>query len=144
MASDFQITFDADDPPALAAFWQLVMGYVAEPPPPGFATWVEFAAANDIPAEQIGNYGSAVDPAGEGPRILFLKVPEGKTAKNRMHLDVLVPDPEDHVTRLIEAGGTKIETRTEMGVTWTVMADPEGNEFCVARDHDGTGEAAGD
>ncbi|MDH4277159.1 MAG: VOC family protein [Acidimicrobiia bacterium] len=135
MATDFQITFDADDPPALAAFWQLAMGYTAEPPPPGFATWEEFAAANGIPADQIGNYGSAIDPSGTGPRMLFLKVPEGKTAKNRMHLDLLVPDPEAHVARLVEAGATKVETRSEMGTTWTVMLDPEQNEFCVAKDH---------
>lgn len=133
MATDIQITFDADDPPALAAFWQLAMGYVAEPPPPGFATWEEFAAANNIPPEQIGNYGSAIDPSGEGPRMLFLKVPEGKTAKNRMHLDLLVPDPEAHIDRLVEAGATKVETRSEMGTTWTVMLDPEQNEFCVAK-----------
>ncbi len=133
MATDFQITFDADDPPALAAFWQLAMGYVDEPPPPGFATWADFAAANDIPADQIGNYGSAIDPNGQGPRMLFLKVPESKTAKNRMHLDLHVPDPEAHVARLVEAGGTVIENRSEMGISWTVMHDPEQNEFCVAQ-----------
>lgn len=133
MGTRFQITVDADDPPALAAFWQLAMGYVPEPPPPGFATWEEFAAANDIPADHIGNYGSAVDPTGDGPRMLFLKVPEHKTAKNRMHLDLHVPDPDAHVNRLVEAGGTKVETRTEMGITWTVMLDPEQNEFCVAK-----------
>ena len=133
MATSFQITFDADDPPALAAFWQLAMGYVEEPPPPGFATWAEFAAANDIPADQFGNFGSAVDPAGAGPRMLFIKVPEGKTAKNRMHLDLHVPDPEAHVARLVDAGGTEVETRSELGITWTVMLDPEHNEFCVAK-----------
>lgn len=136
MANDFQITFDADNPPALAAFWQLAMGYVPEPPPPGFASWEEFAAANGIPADQIGNYGSAIDPAGEGPRMLFLKVPEDKTAKNRMHLDLLVADPEAHIARLVEAGGTEVETRSEMGTTWTVMLDPEHNEFCVAQDQE--------
>ncbi len=135
MTTGFQITFDADNPPALAAFWRLVMGYVEEPPPPGFATWAEFAAANNIPDDQLDNYGSAIDPEGKGPRMLFLKVPETKTAKNRMHLDVSVHDPDAHVDRLVAAGGTKVETRTEMGVTWTVMNDPEGNEFCVAAAH---------
>lgn len=132
MSAQIQITFDAADPPAQAAFWQLAMGYVEEPPPGDFATWEEFAAANDVPAEQMHHYGSAIDPEGKGPRLLFLKVPEGKVAKNRVHLDVLVDDPDDHVVRLVEAGGTKVETRSEFGVTWTVMHDPEGNEFCVA------------
>ena len=133
MIAGFQITVDADNPPALARFWQLAMDYVEEPPPPGFATWAEFAAANNIPDDQLDHYGSAIDPDGSGPRMLFLKVPEGKTAKNRMHLDLHVGDPDAHVERLIEAGGTKVETRSEMGITWTVMNDPEGNEFCVAQ-----------
>jgi hypothetical protein len=138
MSLGFQITFDAENPPALARFWQLAMGYVEEPPPPGFATWAEFAVANNIPDDQLDNYGSAIDPAGKGPRMLFLKVPEHKTAKNRMHLDLQVPDPDGHVERLVEAGGTKVETRAEMGITWTVMADPEGNEFCIAKAPEGS------
>ena len=133
MITGFQITVDADNPPALARFWQVAMDYVEEPPPPGFATWAEFAAANSIPDEQLDNYGSAIDPDGNGPRMLFLKVPEGKTAKNRMHLDLHVGDLETHVERLVGAGATKVETRSEMGITWTVMNDPEGNEFCVAQ-----------
>ena len=132
MATGIQITFDAANPPELAKFWQLAMGYVEEPPPPGFATWPEFAAANNIPDDQLDGYGSAIDPDGNGPRMLFLKVPEGKTAKNRMHLDLQVPDPDGHVAELIAAGGTKVDTRSEFGHTWTVMTDPEGNEFCVS------------
>ncbi|MDH3295746.1 MAG: VOC family protein [Acidimicrobiia bacterium] len=138
MTAGFQVTFDAADPPALAAFWQLAMGYVEEPPPPGFATWAEFAAANSIPDDQLDNYGSAIDPNGKGPRFLFLKVPEAKSAKNRMHLDIHARDPEAHVERLVEAGATKVETRSEFGVTWTVMSDPEGNEFCVAKAPEGS------
>jgi len=133
MIARFQITVDAANPPELAQFWQLAMSYVEEPPPPGFASWAEFAAANNIPEDQFDSYGSAVDPDGTGPRMLFLKVPEGKTAKNRMHLDLHVDDPEVHVERLVDAGATKVETRSETGITWTVMTDPEGNEFCVAQ-----------
>jgi len=133
MSTGFQITFDADNPPSLARFWQLAMGYVEEPPPPGFASWADFAAANNIPDDQLGNFGSAIDPEGHGPRMLFLKVPEDKAAKNRMHLDLHVADPDAHVARLVEAGATEVDARTEMGHTWTVMADPEGNEFCVAK-----------
>ncbi|MEL7158504.1 MAG: VOC family protein [Actinomycetota bacterium] len=131
MANRIQLTFDAADPPALAAFWGLALGYVEQPPPAGFDSWEAFAEANGMPPESLGDYGAVVDPEGVGPRLLFLKVPEGKTAKNRLHLDVAVTDPNDHVARLTAAGATAIETRTELGSTWTVMEDPEGNVFCV-------------
>lgn len=132
MAHGIQLTFDAANPPALAAFWAIVLGYVDQPPPPEFDSWEDFAAANNIPPEQMGDYGAVIDPDGVGPRLLFLKVPEPKTAKNRMHLDVVVPDREAHVARLVEAGGTAVENRSELGGEWTVMEDPEGNVFCVA------------
>lgn len=127
-----QITFDAADPPGLAAFWALALGYVQQPPPPGFDSWEAFADANEIPEERRGDFGAIVDPAGAGPRLLFLKVPEAKTAKNRVHLDIPVADREAHVASLVEAGATRVEDRSELGAAWTVMLDPEGNEFCVA------------
>jgi hypothetical protein len=135
MATGIQITFDAADPPALAEFWALALDYVLQPPPPGFDSWEAFAEANGIPPERFGDYGAVVDPAGEGPRLLFLRVPEGKVAKNRVHLDVGVPDREAHVARLVEAGGRRIDDRSELGSVWTVMEDPEGNVFCVAQAH---------
>jgi hypothetical protein len=64
---------------------------------------------------------------------MFAKVPEPKVAKNRMHLDLMAPDPEAEVTRLVELGGARIADREEYGYAWTIMADPEGNEFCVAK-----------
>lgn len=131
MANTMQLTFDAADPPALASFWGLALGYVEQPPPPGFDSWEAFAVANDMPPESTGDYGALVDPDGVGPRLLFLKVPEPKTAKNRMHLDIAVSDRDAHVARLIEAGATMIESRSEFGSSWTVMEDPEGNVFCV-------------
>lgn len=131
MGNALQITFDAADPPSQAEFWALVMGYVLQPPPPGFDTWNDFADANNIPEENRNDFGAVIDPDGTGPRLLFLKVPEGKTAKNRMHLDVVHDDPEGHVAALVAAGATKVEERSEFGSTWTVMNDPEGNEFCV-------------
>lgn len=131
MVNDLQITFDAANPPVLAKFWQVAMGYVEEPPPHGFDSWRAFAEANNMPAEATDSYGSAIDPNGEGPRLLFLKVPEPKTSKNRVHLDIAVADREAHVALLIQNGATEIETRSEFGSTWTVMTDPEGNEFCV-------------
>lgn len=132
MANGIQLTFDAEDPPALAAFWGLALGYAEQPPPPGFDSWEAFAAANDIPAESMGDYGAVIDPDGVGPRLLFLKVPEKKSSKNRLHMDILVADRDAHVARLAEAGGTVIDSRSELGAEWTVMEDPEGNVFCVA------------
>ena len=68
--------------------------------------------------------------------LLFLKVPEPKTVKNRMHLDLLVADLEQAVRRLESLGATRLtaSAREEFGQRWYVLADPEGNEFCVARD----------
>lgn len=131
MANELQITFDAANPPALAEFWQVAMGYSAEPPPHGFDSWESFAQANNMPREATQNFGSAIDPDGVGPRLLFLKVPEPKRSKNRVHLDIAVFDREAHVALLVRSGATEVKTRSEFGSTWTVMTDPEGNEFCV-------------
>jgi Glyoxalase-like domain len=143
MAHKFTVTFDATDASHLARFWQIVLGYVEEPPPPGFASWEAFAAANDIPAEKTNDYGSAIDPDGVGPRLLFLRVPETKVAKNRMHLDIAVSggrsvDIDERVARLeaaaqriVAAGATELARHNELGTVWRVMADPEGNEFCI-------------
>lgn len=132
MGHGFQLTFDANDPPSLAAFWGLALGYVEQPPPPGFDSWEAFAEANNLPPEAMGDYGAVIDPEGVGPRLLFLKVPEGKTAKNRMHMDIHVPDRDAHVAELAAAGATVLDSHSEMGTDWTVMEDPEGNVFCVA------------
>jgi hypothetical protein len=141
MAIRFQATFDAIDPPKLAEFWMLALNYVQEPPPPGFESWEEFAIQKRIPRDQWR--GAAVDPDGVGPRLYFQPVPEGKTAKNRVHLDVQVgagaSDPaarrklvEDHAARLAEAGATRVREQDDVFGYCIVMQDPEGNEFCVA------------
>ncbi len=136
MAHGTQITFDAANAPAQARFWALALGYVEQPPPAGFDTWEAFADAQNIPADQRDGFGAVTDPDGVGPRVLFIKVPEGKTAKNRMHLDIAVADPETHIEALVAAGAARGEGHQEYGVSWTVMADPEGNEFCVAQAED--------
>jgi hypothetical protein len=63
------------------------------------------------------------------PTWLFARVPESKTVKNRLHLDVIAADPEVEIARLVQLGATRVADRDEYGYTWTLMADPEGNEF---------------
>lgn len=143
MSRRVTITFDAIDPPTIAKFWAAALGYQLPTPPSGFATWDDFADANDIPADKRGNIVAVEDADGAGPRLLFLRVPEDKSTKNRVHLDVhcgIDRDAgtlEDHqasiakvVVELVEMGATEGEHFYE-GTPWTVLTDPEGNEFCV-------------
>jgi hypothetical protein len=88
LTNTVQITFDANDVDRLAEFWADALGYVLQPPPDGFDSWEAFLDERGIPEEERGQLAAIVDPAGVGPRILFQLVPEGKVAKNRVHLDV--------------------------------------------------------
>lgn len=111
----YNITFDCADPRALARFWGQVTGWqVFEEPAPGYEE-------------------SAVGMKGEGrPRLYFVKVPEGKTIKNRVHLDIMPADrtQDEEVARLTGLGARIVsDRRPEVG--WVLMADPEGNEFDV-------------
>jgi hypothetical protein len=141
-AIGIQVTFDAQEPRRLAEFWATALDYVLQPPPQGFDTWEQAARAYGIPPERWGDIAAVVDPEGIGPRLLFLKVPEDKTAKNRVHLDVSVSGVqstteqgwariEAHRDRLVAAGATVIEARSGVRERWIVLLDPEGNEFCV-------------
>jgi predicted enzyme related to lactoylglutathione lyase len=107
------LVLDCRDPLTLAAFWGPALDYVS-----------------------VGEYGSyvALFPNGRtGPKLLLQRVAEPKSVKNRMHLDVEVPDIETEAQRLIALGASRVqaETLSEHGTTWILMADPEGNEFCV-------------
>lgn len=111
----FNITFDCADPRALARFWGQVTGWpVTEEPRPG--------------CEE-----SAVGLPGEGrPRLYFVRVPEPKTSKNRVHLDMMPADrtQDEEITRLTGLGARIVsDRRPEFG--WVLLADPEGNEFDV-------------
>ncbi|MFJ9633664.1 VOC family protein [Streptomyces sp. NPDC101175] len=140
MAARIDLTLDCADARLLAAFWKTALGYVDEPPPAPFATRAEWIAHYD-PEDDGGEEDGAwlCDPDGGGPRLSILKVPEPKTAKNRLHLDIRVRvpgGPEERwaairaeAWRLVEAGGRVL---TEVDGHHVVMADPEGNEFCVA------------
>ncbi|HEY3867316.1 MAG TPA: VOC family protein [Actinocrinis sp.] len=150
MVYGFQVVFDCADPPRLARFWQQALGYVEEAPPAGFASWPDFLVANKVPESEWDRLGSAVPPdfdgaTGQGsqPRLLFAKVPEAKAVKNRVHLDIAasggrsVPPGERwprvlaRAAQLEELGATRLREYDELGSRWIVMADPEGNEFCV-------------
>ena len=117
MATHWTLGCDANDPHRVAGFWALALGYVAEP---GY----------DDP-----DGASIVDPDGRGPAIGFLRVPEGKTAKNRMHLDLGCDDRRAEVARLVALGATHLGDHDEFGISWSVLTDPEGNEFCIADPH---------
>ncbi|WP_341361043.1 VOC family protein [Georgenia sp. M64] len=143
MAATVQITFDAHDPGTLAQFWAQVLGYELDPPPPGFATWDEALEAWGVPPERRNDRSALSDPEGAGPRLFFQRVPEGKTAKNRVHLDVRAAPGltgeermavlEARCADLVAIGARRV-TRFEpdaMDAGWIVMQDPEGNEFCL-------------
>jgi hypothetical protein len=133
MATSFQVTFDAASPRALGAFWCEVLGYVEQPPPPGFDTWEEALDAWGIDRSDPDRAFAIVDPEGDGPRVFFQKVPEGKSAKNRVHLDVNVgPDAMHAKAEELEAlGATRVGEHEEPGGHWISMLDPEGNELCL-------------
>lgn len=106
-----EICIDADDVHALAGWWATVLGWPYEPTDDG-----------DVVVRA---------PAGAGPDWLFIEVPEGKTVKNRLHLDFTPDDQEAEVARLIGLGATRADVGQTGDESWVVLADPEGNEFCV-------------
>jgi hypothetical protein len=143
MYTKLQVVFDATDPARLASFWSVALGYTSEPPPPGFGSWEEFGRAIGMPEEQFGDQASLIDPEGAGPRIYFQRVPEGKTSKNRVHLDIRVAGRElrgeerarrveERVAELVQAGASVAWRNNDVRGSSVVMRDPEGNEFCVA------------
>ncbi len=135
MAVTFQITIDCHDADVMASFWSTALGYELEPPPAGYLSWDDFLRSNDIPLPPSGSIAAIVDPTGDGPRVLFLRVPDSNGAKNRVHLDVRSDRSDDgkqtKIDELVAAGATVVERVDEHGGWWMVMADPEGNEFCV-------------
>jgi len=133
------VTFDCADPHAQAAFWAAVLGSAVE----DHSELVDrLLAGGRMPAADriVVNGRSAFrdvaacsDPAGAEPRLFFQRVPEGKVAKNRVHLDVHVDDDRKvaEVERLIGLGAELIDTTSDRGPLTYVLRDPEGNEFCL-------------
>jgi hypothetical protein len=136
-----QVTFDCANPRAVAEFWKAVLGYVDPPTPPGFDSWDAFDAS--LPAASRGASWACQDPHGVGPRLYFQRVPESKTVKNRLHLDVrvgvgLTGDErvaalEAEAARLEPLGARRVQLllADEENESCLVMQDVEGNEFCL-------------
>ena len=145
----WQLTVDSNDPARMARFWAPVLGYVPQPPPDGFDSWLAYYQSV-VPEEDLGGdpddyIDRLVDPAGEGPAIWFQPVPE-KTGKTRFHFDVFVADRSAPMPDIVAAVDAKVAELVDRGATIdhpmridsatlqryaVVMRDPEGNEFCV-------------
>jgi predicted enzyme related to lactoylglutathione lyase len=109
-------TLDCADPERLASFWAEALRYRANPFHPPYLT--------------------LTDPLGRSPEFVLQKVPEAKQGKNRMHLDLFVDDMEREAHRMEQLGARRLSSEPVTGSTgdrWIVMADPEGNEFCVCQ-----------
>jgi predicted enzyme related to lactoylglutathione lyase len=111
-----ELIIDAADPHALAAFWSAVLGW----PPTG---------------DEHADYVEIGDPSGALPTLVFGLVDDVKTVKNRVHIDVnpVGSDQEEELARLLALGATHVEVGQSGEESWFVLADPEGNEFCLLR-----------
>ena len=148
MSVCFQIVIDCFEPRRLVQFWSSAIRYRPEPHPQGFAGWREYWRSIGVSEQYVRGVTtpeSIDDPRGEGPRIWFHAVPEGKSGKNRLHFDIRASGSrelplttrreqvEAEVSRLVALGATRLETLWEEGDDHyaVAMADPEGNEFDV-------------
>jgi predicted enzyme related to lactoylglutathione lyase len=120
------ITVDCTDALAVASFWSAVLDRPLDDGATSDFAAIAFAGRRTTD-------GWAALAPGDQPTWLFVRVPEAKTAKNRLHLDLATTDVEAEVGRLVGLGATRVADIDEYGYTWTVLADPEGNEFCVAK-----------
>ncbi|MGI8682878.1 MAG: VOC family protein [Mycobacteriales bacterium] len=109
----YTVVIDAKDPAALARFWAAVFDYE-----------VVYEASDEVViAQDEDTY----------PALVFVPVPENKTVKNRLHIDLNPDDRDAEVDRLIGLGARRVDVGQGDDKTWVVLADPEGNEFCVLR-----------
>jgi len=147
MTARFQLVIDCADPEPLARFWVAALGYEFEPPPDGYDDWDGYWRAVGVSEDELGlGLDCIVDPTGRGPRIWFQIVPEKKTIKNRLHLDIKVgggrANPIEDRRRLVDAearrlealGATLVRVNSPDGLNHygVNMRDPEGNEFDIA------------
>jgi catechol 2,3-dioxygenase-like lactoylglutathione lyase family enzyme len=141
VSTTFQICVDCGDPHRMVRFWAEALGYEIEDHAPLVAQLLEAGAVTEadtlvVDGQRVWRDAAAChDVSGDGrPRLLFQSVPEAKTVKNRLHLDLHVgPEQRDGlVDRLTALGARRIGEGTQGPNSWIVMADPEGHEFCVA------------
>ena len=141
MAHDIQIVVDCARPHELADWWAEALGWHVEEQDEAFIRGLlESGAASEADTTThrgalVWRVGAAVNSPEPGrPRVLFQLVPEAKTVKNRVHLDLHVGAErrEDEVARLVGMGATELYRESQGPFTWATLADPEGNEFCVA------------
>jgi len=109
----YNVTVDAHDPPALAAFWAEALGYR-----------VAVSTLDETAIEPPDDLTNAY------PALVFVPVPDGKVVKNRLHFDLAPDDQTAEVERLMALGARRVDIG-QGAAPWVVMADPEGNEFCV-------------
>lgn len=141
---EWSLTVDCTDAVLVSAFWAQALGYDPAPVPEGWASWDAWFDEFDVPVDERGGVRALVDPAGAGPRITFLWVPEAKAVKNRLHLDLRVSggrhvDADLRTTRILAeverlvALGATVQERFEHDghLDHVLLADPEGNELCV-------------
>jgi hypothetical protein len=146
MTVSYQLVIDCMSPEPLAHFWAAALHYVIAPPPTGFDSWDDFYRSIGVPEAELGiGFDSIEDPNGEGPRIWFQIVPEKKSIKNRIHIDVNASGGrgssldvrrervEAEAERLVALGATRLRTIVEEGLDHyaIAMTDPEGNEFDI-------------
>jgi glyoxalase superfamily protein len=143
MAAGVQVVIDCADPDRLAHFWAAALGYKLQDPPPGFDSWQAALQANGVPESEWNSASAVVDPEGKGPRFYFQRVPEPKTTKNRLHVDLSVAGgpsvpleerkarAHTEAARLQTLGATHLWINDDWRGFSIVMQDPEGNEFCL-------------
>ncbi|MFE3028015.1 VOC family protein [Nocardia tengchongensis] len=139
MGYEFQVVVDCSDPHTQADWWAEALGWEVEPQDEGFIrSMVEQGHATEEETtihrgKLVWKVGGAIRHS-DRPRVLFQLVPEAKTVKNRLHLDIRVGDEKRaaEVERLIGMGAKVLYEGRQGPFTWVTMADPEGNEFCVA------------
>jgi hypothetical protein len=143
MAYEFQVAVDCADPHVLADWWAETLGWQVQPQDEAFIRAMISAGHADDSDTKVHNgalvwrAGAAIchpEGTGRAPRVLFQLVPEAKTVKNRVHLDVRIgtDDVETTVASLVGRGATVSHHGRQGPHTWVTLADPEGNEFCVS------------
>ena len=146
MAAGFTLVIDCSDPDRLSRFWEAALGYVAAPPPDGAASWDEYWRDFGLSEEDLAiGQDRIADPEGRGPRIWFQRVPDHKTVKNRLHIDIHASGGrgaslevrrqrvDTEASRLAALGATRLQVLYEEGIDHyaVAMRDPEGNEFDI-------------